>query len=61
VLRRLTLTLSYAWGAALAVLIWQLPEPSRPLAIVSLAFPVYYTVLSLVLNSRRAVAPAMPV
>ena len=60
VLRRLTLALSYAWGAALAVLIWQLPEPSRALAIVSLAFPVYYTVLSLVLHSRRARIPTVP-
>jgi phosphatidylcholine synthase len=53
VLRRLTLTLAYGWGAALAVLIWRLPEPPAGLAIASLAFPVYYTVLSIVLNSRR--------
>jgi phosphatidylcholine synthase len=60
VLRRLTLALSYGWGAALGLLIWQLPTPSRWLATLSLAFPVYYTVLSLVLHSRRASVPAVP-
>ena len=50
-LRLLTVTLGWAWAAALALLIWQLPLPPRWLAIVSLAFPVYYTVLSLALNA----------
>jgi phosphatidylcholine synthase len=50
-LRLLTVTLGWAWAAALALLIWQLPLPSRWLAIVSLAFPVYYTVLSFALNA----------
>ena len=53
VLRGLTVTLATVWGAALAVLIATWPSPPRPLAIASLAFPVYYVVLSLVLNLRR--------
>jgi phosphatidylcholine synthase len=53
-LRRLTLTLAYGWGVAVAVLIWRLPDAPTWLAIVSLSFPVYYFVLSLVLNSRRS-------
>ena len=53
VLRRLTLALAYGWGVSLAVLIWQLPDAQAGLAIASLAFPVYYFVLSIVLNSRR--------
>ena len=54
VLMRTTLTLSGVWGLALAVIIWRLPDRSHTLALVSLLFPVYYIVLSLVLQSRRA-------
>ncbi len=53
VLRRLTLTLAYGWAVTLALLIWRRPAAPAGLAIGSLAFPVYYTVLSIVLNSRR--------
>jgi phosphatidylcholine synthase len=56
VLKRLTLALAWLWGIALGVIVWMLPAPPRPLAIVSLAFPVYYTVLSLVLHARRPAA-----
>ena len=49
----LTLALCAAWACAIAVIIWRLPLPSRGLAILSLAFPVYYIVLSLALHSRR--------
>jgi len=52
-LRRLTVALGCLWGAAVGVLIWTLPSPSPTLAIVSLAFPVYYTVASLILHARR--------
>ena len=58
-LRSLTLTLAWAWALALALLIWLLPAPPRWLAIVSLGFPVYYTVLSFVLNARARQAPAL--
>ena len=53
-LRALTLALGAAWGLALAVIIVLWPSPPRWLAIGSLLFPVYYTVLSLVLHARRA-------
>src|SRR5205823_10593031 len=57
-LRRLTVTLGSAWAVSLAALIGWLPSPPRWLAIASLAFPVYYIVLSLVLHARRRPVPA---
>jgi hypothetical protein len=36
-----------------AAIIWLWPSPPRWIAIASLAFPVYYTVLSFVLHARR--------
>jgi phosphatidylcholine synthase len=53
VLRRLTVAFGSAWAASVAALIAWLPSPPRSLAIASLAFPVYYIVLSLVLHVRR--------
>lgn len=53
VLRGLTLTLGSVWALAIAAMIVMWPAP-RWLVIGSLAFPVYYLVLSLVLNARRA-------
>jgi phosphatidylcholine synthase len=53
-LRTLTLTLGALWAVALAVMIVLWPAPPRWLTIGSLAFPVYYLVLSLTLNARRA-------
>ena len=58
VLRRLTVAFASAWAISVAVLICWLPSPPRWLAIASLAFPVYYIVLSLVLHSRRRPVPA---
>ncbi|HXE80713.1 MAG TPA: hypothetical protein VNK41_08195 [Vicinamibacterales bacterium] len=52
-LRRTTLALGTLWGAAMLLVIWQLPEPDPRLVYGSLAFPVYYTVASLVLQARR--------
>jgi phosphatidylcholine synthase len=49
-----TLLLGAAWGAAMIVVLWQLPAASRALVIGSLIFPVYYIVLSFVLQRRRA-------
>jgi phosphatidylcholine synthase len=60
VLRGLTLVLSGAWAAALAAMIALWPSPPRWLTIGSLAFPVYYVVLSLILERRRAVGPEGP-
>lgn len=51
--RPLTLALGTLWGLMMLVLILQLPAPQRWIAWASLFFPVYYTVLSLVLHARR--------
>jgi len=58
-LRGLTVTLGSAWALAVALLIWMLPSPPRWLAILSLGFPVYYIVLSFVLNARARQARAL--
>jgi phosphatidylcholine synthase len=52
-LRLFTISFGCAWGVVMLVLLWQLPQVSHPLLLASLAFPLYYTVLSLVLHSRR--------
>lgn len=52
-LRTLTLGLGSVWTVLVGAIIWMWPSPSRAIAIASLAFPVYYTVLSLVLHARR--------
>ncbi len=52
-LRGLTISLGCAWGAAIGIVIWTLPAPPRWLAILSLGFPVYYLVVSLILHARR--------
>lgn len=56
-LRVLTMALAAAWGIALAVIIVLWPSPPRWLGIGSLLFPVYYIVLSLVLQARRTAVP----
>jgi phosphatidylcholine synthase len=53
VLRGLTLTLGGIWGLMIIVITVMLPEVSSALLIASLFFPIYYTVLSLVLHARR--------
>lgn len=52
-LRALTVALGIAWGITLLVIVWQLPAISAPLLWGSLAFPIYYVVLSLVVGWRR--------
>jgi phosphatidylcholine synthase len=52
-LQTLTLVLGSVWTLMIGVIIWAWPSPPRVIAIGSLAFPVYYTVLSLVLHGRR--------
>ena len=52
-LRTLTLALGSAWTVLLGVIIWLWPSPPRWIAIGSLVFPVYYTVLSFALHARR--------
>jgi phosphatidylcholine synthase len=53
VLRRLTLVLAGLWGLAVLAIVLQLPEPSALLIRVSLLFPAYYFVLSMLLHARR--------
>jgi phosphatidylcholine synthase len=52
--RVFTLVLGGLWGIAVAVSVWMLPEAPRPLVIGSLVFPVYYIVLSFILQRRRS-------
>ena len=54
VLRGLTIALCAVWGAMVLLMILMLPEVPGVLLAASLFFPVYYVVLSLVLNARRA-------
>ncbi len=57
VLRGLTIALCMVWGLMLLQIIAMLPEVPATLLIVSLFFPVYYFVLSLILQSRRVRQP----
>jgi len=57
VLRGLTIALCLGWGITILAIVLQLPRVSAPLLIASLAFPVCYTVLSIILNARRARRP----
>jgi phosphatidylcholine synthase len=50
--RALTNTLGALWGVALFAMIYYLPDPPRALVFASLAFPAYYTGLSLWLVLR---------
>jgi phosphatidylcholine synthase len=52
-LRAVTVALGIAWGAALLVMIWQLPAISGTLLWSSLLFPVYYFAWSLVVGFGR--------
>ena len=52
-LRVPTLALGLTWALLVLLMIWQFPGVSRPVLYLSLIFPAYYLVLSLVLNVRR--------
>jgi len=52
-----TNTLGVIWGALLLLMLWQYPAVSRPVFLVSLAFPIYYGVLSLMLHFKVGVDP----
>jgi phosphatidylcholine synthase len=54
-LRLLTLSLCVVWGAMMLVLIVRLPDLPQPMAWLSLFFPIYYVILSLVLQRKRSV------
>jgi phosphatidylcholine synthase len=53
VLRGLTIALCGVWGVMIVEMIVMLPEVSRLLLLTSLFFPLYYVVLSLLLQRRR--------
>jgi phosphatidylcholine synthase len=42
------------WGVAMLVMLWQYPRTSPALALASLAYPVFYFVLSLLVHLRSA-------
>ncbi|WP_295659018.1 phosphatidylcholine/phosphatidylserine synthase [uncultured Nocardioides sp.] len=50
----LNMSFSAAWLAVFGVIVAQLPDPSTSLIVVSLAYPVYYTAVSLWLTLRTA-------
>ena len=52
ILRPLTIGLGILWGAALLILLWELPDPSPSLVAWSLLYPIYYTALSFALHWR---------
>ncbi len=56
--RGLHVTLATAWGLSTLVLLAQLPDPSRTLALVSLLYVPYYVAVSLLLTARRGRVPA---
>ena len=53
-LQKTTLVLGGVWTVLIGAIIWMWPAPPQWIAIASLAFPVYYVVLSLILHARRA-------
>jgi phosphatidylcholine synthase len=57
VLRGLTIALGLIWGVFVLQMVFMLPDVPRPLLLASLFFPLYYLVLSLVLNGRRVRRP----
>jgi phosphatidylcholine synthase len=55
-LRTLTVALGCAWGALVLYIFLRLDAQPRLLAAISLAFPVYYVILSFLLDARRKAA-----
>ena len=53
VLRRLTLALGSAWGAAIVTMVWLYPNAPGALVWGSLAYPLYYLALSIWVSLRR--------
>jgi len=54
VLRGLTTALGAIWTVMVVAIVWTLPDVPTTLLAASLFFPIYYTVLSLVLHHRRS-------
>jgi phosphatidylcholine synthase len=51
--RTATMGLGLLWGVLMAAMLWSAPDVPRPLFWASLAFPLYYVLLSLGLEVRR--------
>jgi phosphatidylcholine synthase len=49
--------LGATWGALMLLMLWQVPDVSRPVLLVSLAYPLYYAGLSLLIEARRRARP----
>lgn len=58
VLRGLTVGLGAVWGVLVLLIVLELPDVSGWLLSASLFYPIYYTVVSLALQGRRAPALA---
>ncbi len=58
--RRLTNLLGGLWVGVLLVLLWQFPAPSLWLVLLSLYYPLYYTVLSFYLHATAGKTPVAP-
>jgi phosphatidylcholine synthase len=58
-LQRLTLALTVLWLASYAVLLTQVPSPEGLWLVISLAYVLYYVVLSLYLTARRSRAAVL--
>ena len=52
ILPRTTNLIGAVWGATILFVLWQYPQDSRPLVLASLAFPIYYFVLSFAAHLR---------
>ena len=59
-LRGLTVVLGAIWAVMMIAVIFLLPDAPRLLLTASLFFPIYYTILSLVLWQRRDRRPQSP-
>jgi len=57
ILPRTTNVLAAVWGAMGIAILWQYPQVSRTLVLASLAYPVYYFVLSFVVHIRTSGRP----
>jgi phosphatidylcholine synthase len=53
VLRTLTIALGIMWGVLMIVMLWRMPAVPPVIFWMSLIFPAYYAVLSLMLDRRR--------
>ena len=55
--RTLTNVLGAIWVLFLLIMIWQLPTPAVGLVVLSLYYPIYYTVLSFYLHATHPYSP----